>query len=29
VSKAIAIAPDNQQLKNLLNRLKGTRPNPQ
>jgi tetratricopeptide (TPR) repeat protein len=29
VSKAIAIAPDNQQLKNLLNRLRGTRPNPQ
>ncbi len=29
MSKAIAIAPDNQQLKNLLNRLKGTRPNPQ
>lgn len=28
MSKAIAIAPDNPQLKNLLNRLKGTRPNP-
>jgi len=28
MNKAIAIAPDNQQLKNMLNRLKGVRPNP-
>jgi len=26
MNKAIAIAPDNQQLKNMLNRLKGVRP---
>ena len=26
LTKAIALAPDNQQLKNMLNRLKGTRP---
>ena len=26
LNKAIAIAPDNQQLKNMLNRIKGTRP---
>lgn len=26
LNKAIALAPDNQQLKNMLNRLKGTRP---
>lgn len=28
MNKAIAIAPDNPQLKNMLNRLKGIRPNP-